>query len=81
MREVNEISLVILTPQGSVLVVGSSHPGIEKILAEAAKIESKIYSVFGGFRSVDSSDADVSRMTESFRGKWKIECMAPGHCS
>ncbi len=80
-REMNEISLVIRTSQGSVLVVGCSHPGIEKILAEAVKIDPKIHSVFGGFHLVDASDADVTRMAESFRDQWKIERMAPGHCS
>jgi 7,8-dihydropterin-6-yl-methyl-4-(beta-D-ribofuranosyl)aminobenzene 5'-phosphate synthase len=71
-REMNEVSMVIRTPQGIVLMVGCSHPGIEKILESASKIDSKIYSVFGGFHLVDISDAEVTRMTTSFRVKWKI---------
>ena len=80
-REMNEISMAIRTPQGIVLIVGCSHPGIEKILEAASKIDSKIYSVFGGFHLVDIADADVSRMAISFRDKWKIERMSPGHCT
>src|SRR6185436_11009093 len=56
-REMNEISLVLKTPKGSVLVVGCSHPGIEKIVEATAKIDPKIYAVFGGFHLVDIPDA------------------------
>src|SRR5450631_3489950 len=37
-KEMKELSLAINTPDGIVLVVGCSHPGIESIVAEAAKI-------------------------------------------
>jgi hypothetical protein len=30
---------------------------------------------------VDLTDAEVSRMATSFRDKWKIERMSPGHCT
>lgn len=80
-KEMNEISMVFRTPQGVVVIVGCSHPGIEKILEAATKIDSRIYSVFGGFHLVDISDPEVSRMALSFRDKWKIERMAPGHCT
>jgi 7,8-dihydropterin-6-yl-methyl-4-(beta-D-ribofuranosyl)aminobenzene 5'-phosphate synthase len=80
-KEMNEISMAVRTPQGLVVVVGCSHPGIEKILEAAAKIDSRIYSVFGGFHLVDIPDAEVTRMALSFRDKWKIERMAPGHCT
>ena len=80
-REMNEISMAIRTSQGVALVVGCSHPGIEKILEAASRIDSRIYSVFGGFHLVDIEDAQVTRMASSFREKWKIACMAPGHCT
>jgi 7,8-dihydropterin-6-yl-methyl-4-(beta-D-ribofuranosyl)aminobenzene 5'-phosphate synthase len=80
-REMNEISFVLKTPKGSVLVVGCSHPGIEKIIEAAAKIDPKIYAVFGGFHLVDIPDARVTEMVTAFRDKWKIERMAAGHCT
>lgn len=80
-REMNEISLAIRTPKGSVLVVGCSHPGIEKIVEAAAKIDPRIYAVFGGFHLVDIPDAKVTEMVTAFRDKWKIERMAAGHCT
>ena len=80
-KEMNEISMAIRTPQGLVLVVGCSHPGIEKIVEAASKIGGRIYTVFGGFHLVDVSDEQVSRLTTSFLDKWKIERIAAGHCT
>jgi 7,8-dihydropterin-6-yl-methyl-4-(beta-D-ribofuranosyl)aminobenzene 5'-phosphate synthase len=80
-REMNEIALVIKTPKGNVLVVGCSHPGIEKILETVIKIDSQIYSVFGGFHLVGVSDVQVTEIVSAFRDKWKIERMAAGHCT
>jgi 7,8-dihydropterin-6-yl-methyl-4-(beta-D-ribofuranosyl)aminobenzene 5'-phosphate synthase len=80
-REMNEIALVIKTPKGNVLVVGCSHPGIEKMLETVIKIDPQIYSVFGGFHLVDVSDDRVTEIVSGFRDKWKIERMAAGHCT
>jgi 7,8-dihydropterin-6-yl-methyl-4-(beta-D-ribofuranosyl)aminobenzene 5'-phosphate synthase len=80
-REMNEVSLVIKTPKGSVLIVGCSHPGIETIVEAAAKIDPQIYSVFGGFHLVDVPDITVTEMLTRFRDKWRIERIAAGHCT
>ena len=80
-KEMNEISMAIKTPKGIVVIVGCSHPGIEKILASASKVDTQIHAVFGGFHLVDIPDAEVTRMATAFKDKWKIERMAPGHCT
>ncbi len=80
-REMNEASMAIKMPQGLALMVGCSHPGIEKILDAASKIDSRIYTVFGGFHLVDIADAEVSSMVTRFRDKWKLERAAAGHCT
>jgi 7,8-dihydropterin-6-yl-methyl-4-(beta-D-ribofuranosyl)aminobenzene 5'-phosphate synthase len=80
-REMNEVSLVIKTPRGSVVVVGCSHSGIETILQEAAKIDPHIHAVFGGFHLVDIPDAEVAEMVMRFRDKWRIERVGAGHCT
>jgi 7,8-dihydropterin-6-yl-methyl-4-(beta-D-ribofuranosyl)aminobenzene 5'-phosphate synthase len=80
-REMNEVSLVIKTPKGGVLVVGCSHPGIEKIIEAATKIEPRMYAVLGGFHLVDISDGDITDMVMRFRDKWQIERMGAGHCT
>src|SRR3954462_6889237 len=44
-RELKELSLAVNTEDGVVLVVGCSHPGIEKIVEPAAAINPKIHIV------------------------------------
>jgi 7,8-dihydropterin-6-yl-methyl-4-(beta-D-ribofuranosyl)aminobenzene 5'-phosphate synthase len=51
-KELKELSLAINTPEGIVLIVGCSHPGIEAIVAEAAAINPRIRFVAGGFHLV-----------------------------
>ena len=71
----------IKTPQGLVVMVGCSHPGIENILEAATKIDSRVYTVLGGFHLVDMPDTEVSSMVTRFRDRWKLERAAPGHCT
>jgi 7,8-dihydropterin-6-yl-methyl-4-(beta-D-ribofuranosyl)aminobenzene 5'-phosphate synthase len=77
----NEISLLIKTSRGGILVVGCAHPGIEKIIEAATKIEPQIYAVAGGFHLVDIADAEVTAMVMRFRDKWRIQRMMAGHCT
>ena len=55
-KELKELSLAIDTPDGIVLVVGCSHPGIEAIVAEAAKINPHIHFIAGGMHLVGSPE-------------------------
>ncbi len=80
-KEMNEISMAVKTPQGLVVIVGCSHPGIEKILEAAVKIEPKVYSVFGGFHLAETPDEEVMSLVTRFRDKWKFERVAAGHCT
>jgi 7,8-dihydropterin-6-yl-methyl-4-(beta-D-ribofuranosyl)aminobenzene 5'-phosphate synthase len=80
-KEMNEISMAIRTPQGLAVMVGCSHPGIEKILDAAAKIDRRIYTVLGGFHLVDIPDSEVSSMVGRFHDKWGLQRAAPGHCT
>ena len=79
--ELNELSLAIKTPKGLAVIVGCSHPGIEKILAAAAEIDPKIYTLAGGLHLVDVSDQQVTQIISNFKNKWGIERVAAGHCS
>lgn len=79
-RELRELSLAIETPQGLVLVVGCSHPGIAAIVAEAAKIDPDIHLVVGGFHYVAADDAAIATMVASLQ-QYKVERIAPGHCT
>lgn len=77
----NEASLAIRTPRGLAVVVGCSHPGVEKILAEAAKIDPRIYTVAGGFHLVLTAQQEVRRTADVLFDDLKVERVAPGHCT
>ena len=80
-KELKELSLAVDTPEGIVVVVGCSHPGIERIVAAAAAINPKIHYVLGGFHLVNASDATIASVATDLRDKWKVENIAPGHCT
>ena len=42
-----ELSLAIKTPEGMVIVVGCSHPGIDKIVEEVSTINPRIHMIAG----------------------------------
>ena len=80
--EVMELSLAIDTPEGIVLVVGCSHPTLEKIVETAsATINKPIHLVFGGTHLLPAKPDDIKRIAASLRDQWKVAWMAPVHCT
>jgi 7,8-dihydropterin-6-yl-methyl-4-(beta-D-ribofuranosyl)aminobenzene 5'-phosphate synthase len=80
-KELKELSLAINTREGIVLVVGCSHPGIEAIVAEAAKINARIHFIAGGFHLVAAPDAVIEKVATALKETWKADWLAPGHCT
>ena len=80
-KELKELSLAINTSDGIVLVVGCSHPGIETIVAEAAKINPHIHFIAGGFHLVVAQDAAIEKIVMSLHDTYKVDYIAPGHCT
>jgi 7,8-dihydropterin-6-yl-methyl-4-(beta-D-ribofuranosyl)aminobenzene 5'-phosphate synthase len=80
-KELKELSLAINTPEGIVLIVGCSHPGIEAIVTEAAKINTHIHFIAGGLHLVVAPDSVIERVVTSLKDKWKVDWIAPGHCT
>jgi 7,8-dihydropterin-6-yl-methyl-4-(beta-D-ribofuranosyl)aminobenzene 5'-phosphate synthase len=80
-KELKELSLAINTPEGIVLIVGCSHPGIEAIVAEAAAINPRIRFVAGGFHLVAAQDSVIEKVVAALHDTYKVERIAPGHCS
>src|SRR4030081_2386295 len=80
-KELKELSLAVNTPEGMVLVVGCSHPGIEKIVEAAASINPKIYLIAGGFHLVAASDDVIAKAVAALKDTFKVESIAPGHCT
>src|SRR5712672_745174 len=80
-KELKELSLAVNTPEGMVLVVGCSHPGIDKIVEAAAAINPKIHLIAGGLHLVAASDDAISKIVAALKDTFKVEIIAPGHCT
>lgn len=79
--ELRELSLAIDTPDGIILLVGCSHPGIDKIVEAAIAINPRIHFVAGGFHLVVAKDPDIENIVMILRDKFKVAYVAPGHCT
>jgi len=80
-RELRELSLAVNTPDGVMLLVGCSHPGIDKIVEAAAAINPKIHLIAGGFHLVAAPDDVITRLVTALKDVFKVENVAPGHCT
>jgi 7,8-dihydropterin-6-yl-methyl-4-(beta-D-ribofuranosyl)aminobenzene 5'-phosphate synthase len=80
-KELKELSLAVNTPEGMVLLVGCSHPGIEKIVEAAAAIDPKIHLIAGGFHLVAASDDVIAKAVTVLKDTFKVQSIAPGHCT
>jgi 7,8-dihydropterin-6-yl-methyl-4-(beta-D-ribofuranosyl)aminobenzene 5'-phosphate synthase len=81
--DVMEISLAIDTPEGIVLVVGCSHPTLEKIVAAAGEAipHKPIHLIVGGTHLLSATDEEITRVATALRDTWKVEWIAPAHCT
>jgi 7,8-dihydropterin-6-yl-methyl-4-(beta-D-ribofuranosyl)aminobenzene 5'-phosphate synthase len=77
-KELQELSLAVNTPDGLVLVVGCSHPGIDKIVEAAAAINPKIHLIAGGFHLVAAPDDTIAKAVAALKDTFKVENLAPG---
>jgi 7,8-dihydropterin-6-yl-methyl-4-(beta-D-ribofuranosyl)aminobenzene 5'-phosphate synthase len=80
-RDMNELSLAIKTPEGLAVVVGCSHPGVDKVLENATSIDPQLYTVTGGFHLVVTPAQEVQRIATTLYDRLKIKRVAPGHCT
>ncbi|MGH8715967.1 MAG: MBL fold metallo-hydrolase [Burkholderiales bacterium] len=79
--ELRELSLAIDTPEGLVLVVGCSHPGIDLIVEAASHINKHIHLIAGGFHLVVANDEEIARIATALRDTYQVNYVAPGHCT
>lgn len=79
--ELRELSLSIRTPKGQILVDGCSHAGVERILEAATAVDRHVHMIFGGLHLVTTPDSEIERITTALREKWKVDRIAPGHCT
>ncbi len=79
--ELRELSLAINAPDGIVLVVGCSHPGIDKLANLATSLNHRIRLITGGLHLVVAGDQDIEKIVSALHDTLKIEYVAPGHCT
>ena len=79
--ELRELSLVLRGADGLSLVVGCSHPGIEEILQAASAIDTHLHFLCGGLHLVTTPEPEIDRLADNLKNKWKLEKIAPGHCT
>ncbi len=79
--ELRELSLAINTPDGIVIVVGCSHPGIDRIATAAAAIHSRIHFIAGGLHLLTADDQEIARIVTALHDRFKVDLVAPGHCT
>jgi 7,8-dihydropterin-6-yl-methyl-4-(beta-D-ribofuranosyl)aminobenzene 5'-phosphate synthase len=79
--ELRELSLAINTPDGLVIIVGCSHPGIDKIVDAGRVIDSRIRLIVGGLHLVVTSDLDIEKIVAALHDNFRVESIAPGHCT
>ena len=79
--ELRELSLVLRTPEGLVVFVGCSHPGIETILEATRPYGDHVHEVFGGLHLVSTPDTAIARIAADLHDAWRVDLIAPGHCT
>lgn len=79
--ELRELSLVVETASGNVIVVGCSHPGIERIVEAANAIDPRTRLIAGGLHLVNADDAAIATTVTALRERFHVDRIAPGHCS
>lgn len=79
--ETPELSLVLDTPDGQVVLVGCSHPGIERILESAHAGARSVAMLVGGLHLVTTPDEEIDRLVQALHKAWRVGAVAPGHCS
>jgi 7,8-dihydropterin-6-yl-methyl-4-(beta-D-ribofuranosyl)aminobenzene 5'-phosphate synthase len=79
--ELPELTLAIKRPNGLLLVDGCSHAGIEAILEAASAVDPRTEVVFGGFHLVTTPLVEIDALVENLKTKWKVQRIAPGHCT
>jgi 7,8-dihydropterin-6-yl-methyl-4-(beta-D-ribofuranosyl)aminobenzene 5'-phosphate synthase len=77
----DEVLLAIDSPQGLVVLLGCSHPGIKNMLdAVTGLIKRPIYAVLGGTHLVEASDSSLE-ISMAYLQNLKLKLIGVSHCT
>jgi 7,8-dihydropterin-6-yl-methyl-4-(beta-D-ribofuranosyl)aminobenzene 5'-phosphate synthase len=80
--DVMEVSLAIDTPDGIVLIVGCSHPTLEKIVEAAKAVLNKpVHLIYGGYHLLPAKPDEIKRIAAELHDTWRVDYIAPVHCT
>jgi 7,8-dihydropterin-6-yl-methyl-4-(beta-D-ribofuranosyl)aminobenzene 5'-phosphate synthase len=79
--ELPELTLAIKRANGLLLVDGCSHAGIEAILLASSTVDPRTEIVIGGLHLVTTPLEEIDVLVENLKTKWKVQRVAPGHCT
>ena len=54
---------------------------IEEILTAASSLNPHIHMVVGGLHLVKATDTEIERLANALHDQWKLDRIAPGHCT
>lgn len=75
-----EQGLVVETPEGPVLLVGCSHPGVVNLARRATELVGPLRMVIGGTHLLHSSKEEVKRVSDELRALG-VKQIALSHCT
>ncbi len=77
-----ELSLILETSKGIVLVSGCSHAGIEAIVRKAHQaVPKEIDLVTGGFHLLPNTSAEIQQIAHRMKDELGVRRVAPAHCT
>ncbi len=78
---IKEISLIMDTGGGLVIITGCAHLGIKEIIEKAHKIvNDKIFAVVGGLHLKDKKEKEIADLIEFLKNEG-VKYIAPSHCT
>lgn len=77
-----ELSLVLVTEKGLVIIVGCSHSKVEEIVLAAKKhLKGNVELVIGGFHLMPYSDETITQLAHRMKEELGVKRVAPAHCT
>ncbi len=78
---IKEISLILRTEKGFILITGCAHPGIINILQRAIEIaQDKPFMILGGLHLLSKNKSEIKNIIEFFKS-CKLRYIAASHCT
>jgi 7,8-dihydropterin-6-yl-methyl-4-(beta-D-ribofuranosyl)aminobenzene 5'-phosphate synthase len=80
-KRIKEVSLVINTKEGLIIITGCAHPGIEKIIERATSIvKQNIFALLGGLHLMHKNKREILELISYLKSK-NLKYIAASHCT